>query len=67
MIQVAIVGWIVITAFVFGLLALPLPFNFLLWVPYGIFLPLAILWCNRRQLEIRTAESASSTKDRKTS
>ena len=59
MIRVAIVAWVVITAFVFGLFALPQPFNFLLWAPYGIALPLAILWCNRRQLRIRAEEAAS--------
>ncbi len=49
MVRSAIVAWVVITAFVVGLFLIPHPFNFLLWVPYGIALPLAILWCNRRQ------------------
>jgi hypothetical protein len=62
MIQVAIVAWIVITAFVVGLLTLPRPFNFLLWVPYGIALPLGILWCNRRQRRIQAEEAESSKK-----
>jgi len=62
MIQVAIVTWIVVTAFVLGLLALPRPFNFLLWVPYGISLPLAILWCNRRQRRIQSEQADSSKK-----
>jgi hypothetical protein len=61
MIQVAVVFWIAITAFIFGLLALPRPFNFLLWVPYLISLPLAILWCNRRQRHSRAEEAAMST------
>jgi hypothetical protein len=65
MIQIAIVAWIVITAFVLGLLALPRPFNFLLWVPYAIFLPLAILWSNRRQDRIRATEATASTKGSK--
>lgn len=60
MIRVAIVAWIVITAFLIGLLMLPPPFNFLLWVPYGIALPLGIVWCNRRQRTIRTEEAAAS-------
>jgi hypothetical protein len=59
MIRTAILTWIMVTAFLFGLLALPRPFNFLLWVPYGIGLPLAILWCNRRQSRIRAEEAAS--------
>jgi hypothetical protein len=36
-----------------------MPYNFLLWIPYGIALPLAILWCNRRQQRIRVEESAA--------
>lgn len=60
MIRVAIVAWVVITAFVLGLFALPQPFNLLLWVPYGIALPLGILWCNRRQRRIRAEEAASN-------
>jgi len=64
MIQVAIVTWIVVAAFVFGLWALPKPFNFLLWVPYGIFLPLGILWSNRRWRRIRAEEATTSVRER---
>ena len=59
MIRIAILTWVLVTAFVYGLFALPRPFNFLLWVPYGIALPMAILWCNRRQSRIRAEEAAS--------
>lgn len=57
MIQVAVVAWLLITLFLMGLFLLPRPFNFLLWVPYGIALPLGILWCNRRQRTIRAEEA----------
>lgn len=56
MIQVAVVAWLAVTVFLVGLFVLPRPFNFLLWVPYGIALPLGILWCNRRQRAIRAEE-----------
>jgi membrane protein implicated in regulation of membrane protease activity len=59
MVRVAIVAWLAVSAFVLGLLMLPRPFNFLLWAPYVILLPLGILWCNRRQRTIRSEESAS--------
>ena len=59
MIRVAVVAWIAITAFLLGLLMVPRPFNFLLWVPYGLALPLGIGWCNRRQQTIRAEEAAS--------
>jgi hypothetical protein len=63
MIQISIVTWVLVTAFVCGLVALPRPFNFLLWVPYGIALPLAILWCNSRQRRIRAEEAALTRQD----
>jgi hypothetical protein len=59
MIRVAVVAWLAVTAFLIGLLMLPRPFNLLLWVPYGIALPLGILWCNRRQRTIRAEEAAA--------
>ena len=59
MIRMSAVAWAAISAFLAGLLLLPKPYNFLLWVPYGIALPLAIRWCNRRQLQIRASEAAS--------
>lgn len=59
MVRVAMVAWIVVTAFVLGLLMLPQPYNFLLWVPYGIALPLGIIWSNRRQQKIRSEEEST--------
>ncbi len=58
MIQVAAVTWLAVTVFLIGLFMLPRPFNYLLWVPYGIALPLGISWCNRRQRAIRAEEAA---------
>jgi len=63
MIRFAIVIWIAVTAFLFGLFALPKPLNFLLWIPYAIALPLTILWCNRRQARIRAEEAESNLKN----
>jgi hypothetical protein len=59
MVTVSVIAWVAITAFLVGLLMLPKPYNFLLWVPYGIALPLSIRWCNQRQRKIRTEEAAS--------
>jgi uncharacterized membrane protein YfcA len=59
MIRMSVVAWIVVTAFLVGLFMLPKPFNWLLWVPYGIALPLGIRWSNRRQLEIRAEEASA--------
>jgi hypothetical protein len=60
MIRISIVTWIAVSIFVAALMLLPKPYNFLLWIPYGIALPLAIIRWNRKQLEIRDQESGRS-------
>lgn len=59
MVKVSAIAWVAVTAFLVGLLMLPKPYNWLMWVPYGIALPLGIRWCNQRQLKIRAEEAAS--------
>jgi hypothetical protein len=59
MVRVSAIGWVAITVFLAGLLLLPKPYNWLLWVPYGIALPLSIRALNQRQREIRTEEAAA--------
>lgn len=56
MVQVSVVAWLVVLAFLAGLLLLPPPYNWLLWIPYAIGLPLSILWLNRQQTRIREEE-----------
>jgi hypothetical protein len=63
MIRAAIAVWIMVTAFLLGVFMLPPPFNFLLWLPYGIALPLGILWCNRRQRRIQAEEAGANATD----
>lgn len=53
-IQFAVGTWIGVTVFLIGLFAIPRPYNFLLWIPYAIALPLAIQWGNRKQGAIRS-------------
>lgn len=60
MIMVSAIAWIAVTAFLAGLLLLPKPYNWLMWLPYGIALPLGIRWCNRRQSAIRAEEATES-------
>ncbi|MDD4621969.1 MAG: hypothetical protein PHG71_01895 [Kiritimatiellae bacterium] len=38
------------------MLSLPTPWRFLLWIPYGILLPLGIFFWNRTQRRIREEE-----------
>ena len=56
MVRTAIVAWVVITLFVILLFVLPSPYRWLIWIPYGVALPLAILSLNRKQQAIRLEE-----------
>lgn len=53
MIKCAIVVWIGIIVFLTLLFTIPRPYNLLLWIPYGILLPIGIRYCNRAQTNIR--------------
>ena len=57
MVKFAAIGWIGIAAFLSLLFVLARPYNFLLWVSYGILLPICIVYCNRRLQQIRQLES----------
>lgn len=57
MIKCAVVGWIAIIVFLLLLLFLPKPYNYLLWIPYGIALPMAIIYLNKKQRDIREEEN----------
>ena len=58
MVRVSVLTWVGVTAFLVALFLLPHPYKWLLWIPYGIALPLAIRWSNRRQMQIRAGEVA---------
>lgn len=57
MIKASVVGWVGILLFLGLMFALPDPYRYFLWVPYGILLPLAIITGNRTQKRIREEES----------
>ena len=59
MVRVAIAAWIGITLFLVVLFVLPSPYRWLIWIPYGLTLPLAIAFLNRKQQsdEERTRQS----------
>jgi hypothetical protein len=59
MIRVSIFTWIAVSIFVAVLMLLPKPYNWLLWIPYGIALPLTIIRWNKKQIEIRNEEKLS--------
>ena len=59
MVRIAIVTWVVVTLFVVLLFVLPSPYRWLLWIPYGVALPLAIVALNRKQQAIRSEEQGA--------
>ena len=56
MIRVAVGTWLCVTLFLVLLLLLPSPYRWLMWIPYAIVLPLAIISLNRKQRAIRANE-----------
>lgn len=50
MVRASIVAWIAVSVFLTLLLLLPNPYRHLLWIPYGILLPLGIIRVNRRMM-----------------
>jgi drug/metabolite transporter (DMT)-like permease len=56
-IRAAVIGWTAGVVFLALLLFLTTPWRFLLWLAYGILLPLGILTWNRKQQRIRRQEA----------
>jgi len=56
MIKSAAIAWCVVIIFLLSLFYLPKPYNFLMWIPYGILLPVAIIYMNKKQNKIREEE-----------
>ena len=61
MIRVSVIGWVAILVFLGLMFALPNPYRYFLWIPYGILLPLAIVTGNRKQKKIRQEESQNKS------
>ena len=60
MIKASVIGWIAILVFLGLMFALPNPYRYYLWIPYGILLPLGIITGNRRQQAIRREEESQN-------
>lgn len=63
MIRTAAVGWIAILLFLALLFTLPNPYRWFMWIPYGILLPLGIVYINRKQQRIRQQESQNQASE----
>ncbi len=60
MVKSALISWAAILIFLILLIALPDPYRWLMWIPYGILLPLGIIYGNRKQQAIRQQELQNS-------
>jgi hypothetical protein len=58
MIRSSVICWILISLFLLLLFVFPSPYKWFLWIPYGILLPLGIIYGNRRQQQIRQEEAS---------
>jgi hypothetical protein len=56
-VRASVLCWIVVLAFLSGILLIPDWYKHLLWIPYLILLVLGIRWWNQAQLRIRQEES----------
>jgi len=59
MIKSSVVGWIVVSIFVAAILLLPPPWKHLVWVPYGLFLPLGIGYVNKRLAKLESKDETA--------
>jgi Ca2+/Na+ antiporter len=57
MIRASVICLVAILLFLALLFALPNPYKWFMWIPYGILLPLGIVYWNRKQQRIRQDES----------
>ena len=56
MIKASVITWLAIIIFLVMLLVIPMPYNYLAWIPYGILLPIGIYKINKTQAELRDRE-----------
>lgn len=52
-IRAATITWIAVLILIGSMFAIPRPYCHLLWIPYGILLPLGIIKMNRAQQRLR--------------
>ena len=60
MVKASIMIWIAVTIFLTLMYLIPSPYRFLLWIPYGLLLPVGIRYINKQQSFIREAENSAT-------
>jgi len=59
MVKASAFVWVAIMVFILLLLILPKPYSYLMWIPYGIFLPWGIAKINKKVSEVRQRENST--------
>ncbi len=59
MVKSAVGCWVFLTLFLVLLFSITSPYKWLLWIPYGILLPVGIRYINKQQQQIRLQEENS--------
>ncbi len=63
MVKAVVVLWIAVLVFLALFFVLPNPYRWNIWIPYGILLPVGIIFINRKQQTIRQEESQQHQAD----
>ena len=59
MIKAAACMWVGVAFFLLLLFLLPKPYDWMLWIPYGVLLPVSIIYINIRLKRIRKQDTAT--------
>ena len=59
--RVAVIVWIAISVWLSLLLTLPKPYNWLMWIPYGIAMLIGVPKLRKKHTQIRRSESGDET------
>lgn len=57
----AVAMWVAICLFLIGIFLFPVPYNHLLWIPYGFTLSMAIRRYNQTLARVRSQNSPANT------
>ena len=61
MTKVSVAMWISLMVFLCLLLGLPMPYGLIMWVPYGVLLPIMIQYISRKQHRIQWEENQNQS------
>ena len=57
----AVIAWVTVSVFLALLFTIPQPYNYLLWIPYGVTMLIGIPKLRKKHTEIRRSESGDET------